>query len=61
VEQKILRYRFRRVSFLYRGSFILWVNTNAVKPVDFHAFIDAEKTFGISWAIINEPSPECIK
>ncbi|MBI5633788.1 MAG: response regulator [Nitrospirae bacterium] len=38
-------------------SYNLGVNAYVVKPVDFHAFIDAVKGLGIFWAIINEPPP----
>ena len=38
-------------------SYNLGVNAYVVKPVDFHAFIDAVKSLGIFWAIINEPPP----
>ncbi|MGC2061424.1 MAG: response regulator [Thermodesulfovibrionales bacterium] len=39
------------------ASYNLGVNAYVVKPVDFHAFIDAVKGLGIFWAIINEPPP----
>jgi len=32
-------------------------NAYVVKPVDFHAFIDAMKTFGVFWAVLNEAPP----
>jgi len=38
-------------------SYSVGVNAYVVKPVDFHAFIDAVKSLGIFWAIINEPPP----
>ena len=38
-------------------SYNLGVNAYVVKPVNFPAFIDAVKTLGIFWAIINEPPP----
>src|SRR3990172_5156100 len=38
-------------------SYKLGANAYVVKPVDFHAFIDALKSLGIFWAIINEPPP----
>ncbi|TAN38335.1 MAG: response regulator [Nitrospirae bacterium] len=41
-------------------SYNLGVNAYVVKPVDFHAFIDAVKNLGIFWAIINEPPPGSI-
>ena|ERR1700690_396657 len=42
-------------------SYNLGVNAYVVKPVDFHAFIDAVKSLGIFWAIINEPPPGSIE
>jgi CheY-like chemotaxis protein len=42
-------------------SYNLGVNAYVVKPVDFHAFIDAVKGLGIFWAIINEPPPGSTK
>jgi CheY-like chemotaxis protein len=33
----------------------LGVNACVVKPIDFHAFIEAVKLTGSSWALINEP------
>lgn len=42
-------------------SYNLGVNAYVVKPVDFHAFIDAAKELGLFWAIINEPPPGCVK
>lgn len=38
-------------------SYNLGVNAYVVKPVNFPAFIDAVKTLGVFWAIINEPPP----
>lgn len=38
-------------------SYKLGANAYVVKPVDFHAFIDAVKSLGIFWAIINQPPP----
>ncbi len=36
-------------------------NAYVVKPVDFHEFIDAMKTFGVFWAVFNEAPPETVK
>ncbi|MBI5100256.1 MAG: response regulator [Nitrospirae bacterium] len=41
-------------------SYNLGVNAYVVKPVDFHAFINAVKSLGIFWAIVNEPPPGSI-
>jgi CheY-like chemotaxis protein len=38
-------------------SYNLGVNAYVVKPVNFPTFVDAVKTLGIFWAIINEPPP----
>jgi len=38
-------------------SYDLGVNDFVVKPVDFQQFMEAIKTLGLFWAIINEPSP----
>lgn len=43
------------------ASYTLGVNAYVVKPVDFHAFIDAVKTLGVFWAIINEPPAGSVK
>jgi CheY-like chemotaxis protein len=32
-------------------------NAYIVKPVDFHEFLDAMKTFGVFWAVLNEAPP----
>lgn len=42
-------------------SYNLGVNAYVVKPVDFHAFIDAVKNLGMFWAIINEPPPGSVR
>jgi CheY-like chemotaxis protein len=42
-------------------SYNVGVNAYVVKPVDFHAFIDAVKSLGIFWAIVNEPPPGSIR
>jgi len=36
-------------------------NAFVVKPVDFHAFVNAVKELGIFWALINEPPPGSIR
>ncbi len=38
-------------------SYKLGVNAYVVKPVDFHAFVDAVKDLGAFWAVVNEPPP----
>ena len=38
-------------------SYDLGVNAYVVKPVDFTQFVDAIRTLGIFWAIVNEPLP----
>jgi CheY-like chemotaxis protein len=42
-------------------SYQLGVNAYVVKPVDFHAFVNAVKELGVFWAVINEPPPGSIK
>ncbi len=42
-------------------SYKLGVNSYVVKPVDFHAFVDAVKRVGHFWAVINEPPPESLR
>jgi DNA-binding response OmpR family regulator len=32
-------------------------NAYVVKPVDFHEFLDAMKTIGLFWAVLNEAPP----
>ena len=39
------------------SSYNLGVNAYVVKPVDFREFVDAVKTLGGFWAIVNEPPP----
>ena len=39
------------------ASYRLGVNAYAVKPVDFHEFVNAIKELGVFWAVINEPPP----
>ncbi len=38
-------------------SYRLGVNGYVVKPVEFHAFVDAVTQLGVFWAAINEPPP----
>jgi DNA-binding response OmpR family regulator len=38
-------------------SYKLGVNAYVVKPVNFHAFVDAVKDIGAFWAVVNEPPP----
>jgi CheY-like chemotaxis protein len=38
-------------------SYDLGVNAYVVKPVDFTEFIDAVKSLGGFWAVVNEPPP----
>lgn len=35
----------------------LGANAYVVKPVDFHGFVEAVRTSGLFWAILNEPPP----
>jgi CheY-like chemotaxis protein len=41
-------------------SYRLGVNAYVVKPVDFREFIQAVKTLGLFWAVLNEPPPGSI-
>jgi CheY-like chemotaxis protein len=43
------------------ASYRLGVNAYVVKPVDFHAFVNAVKELGVFWAVINEPPPGSIR
>ena len=38
-------------------SYDFGVNAYVVKPVEFQSFMDAVKTLGGFWAILNEPPP----
>jgi CheY-like chemotaxis protein len=38
-------------------SYDLGINAYVVKPVDFQEFIDAVRTLGLFWAVVNEPVP----
>jgi hypothetical protein len=37
------------------------VNAYAVKPVDFHEFVNAIKELGVFWAIINAAPPGTVR
>lgn len=39
------------------ASYQLGVNSYVVKPVNFHEFVDAVKSVGGYWAVLNEPPP----
>ncbi len=41
-------------------SYRLGINAYVVKPVDFHAFIEAVKQLGTFWTIHNEPPPAAV-
>lgn len=43
------------------SSYSLGANAYVVKPVDFHALIDAVRALGVFWAIVNEPPPGCVE
>ncbi len=43
------------------NSYQLGVNAYVVKPLNFHAFIDAVKQVGAFWAVLNEPPPESLR
>lgn len=38
-------------------SYNLGTNAYVVKPVNFHEFVDAIKTLGLFWAVVNQPPP----
>lgn len=42
-------------------SYQLGVNAYVVKPVQFHAFVEAVKQVGRFWAVINEPPPGSLR
>lgn len=42
-------------------TYKLGVNAYVVKPVDFHEFVDAVRTLGLFWAVINEPPPGSVR
>ncbi len=39
-------------------SYEIGINAYVVKPVDFQEFIEAVKTLGLFWAVMNEPRPQ---
>lgn len=39
------------------SSYAVGVNAYVVKPVDFQDFVDAIKTLGLFWAVVNQPPP----
>ena len=41
-------------------SYSLGVNAYVVKPVDFSEFIQAVKSLGLFWAVLNEPPPSSL-
>jgi CheY-like chemotaxis protein len=43
------------------ASYRYGVNAYVVKPVDFHAFVNAIKELGSFWAVINEPPPGSVR
>ena len=43
------------------ASYQLGVNAYVVKPVEFHAFVNAIKELGAFWAVINEPPPGSVR
>jgi CheY-like chemotaxis protein len=43
------------------NSYNLGVNAYVVKPVNFHAFVEAVKQVGGFWAVLNEPAPGCVR
>ncbi len=42
-------------------SYNLGVNSYVVKPVDFNGFINAVKSLGLFWAVINETPPGSVR
>ena len=42
-------------------SYRLGVSAYVVKPVAFHEFIDAVKTLGLFWAVLNHPPPGSVR
>lgn len=39
-------------------SYELGANAYVRKPVDFHQFVEAAKTLGLFWLVVNEPPPQ---
>jgi CheY-like chemotaxis protein len=42
-------------------SYQLGVNAYVVKPVAFEDFVEAIKSLGLFWAVLNEPPPGCVR
>ncbi len=42
-------------------TYKLGANAYVVKPVKFHEFVDAVRSLGLFWAVINEPPPGSIR
>jgi len=42
-------------------SYKLGVNAYVVKPVKFQRFVDAVKTLGLFWGVLNEPPPGSVR
>ena len=42
-------------------SYNLGVNAYVVKPVKFQAFVDAVRTLGLFWAVLNRPPPGSVR
>ena len=42
-------------------SYNLGVNAYVVKPVKFQAFVDAVRTLGLFWAVLNQPPPGSVR
>jgi CheY-like chemotaxis protein len=41
-------------------SYELGVNAYVVKPVDFNRFLEAVRSVGVFWAVVNAPPPGCV-
>jgi DNA-binding NarL/FixJ family response regulator len=41
-------------------SYNLGTNAYVVKPVDFSDFVEAIRTLGLFWAVVNQPPPESV-
>ncbi len=39
------------------SGYNLGVNGYVIKPLDFHEFVDAIKSLGLFWAVVNQPPP----
>jgi len=42
-------------------SYELGVNAYVVKPVNFQSFVDAVRTLGLFWAVLNQPPPGSVR